>query len=60
MRKWFPQLYRCYASADLAALQRRWSRKAQEVAPDGAGRRLDDGTTVWVSPHDLTPDDKWL
>lgn len=40
--------------------QRRWDNKTADAMPDAAGYLPGDGATIWVSPHDLTPDDDFL
>ena len=60
MQLWYPQRTICYATADLSVHRRRWAKKNENARPDHAGRLPDDGTTLWVSTEDLTPDDKFL
>lgn len=60
LRPWYPQRHICYATADLAVHQRRWDKKHEKAVADGQGRLPTDGTRLWVSPEDLTPDDHFL
>ena len=60
MALWYPQRHICYATADLSVHQRRWQKKHEHTPPDGAGRLPTDGVRIWVSPEDLTPDDRFL
>lgn len=39
---------------------RRFQKKHEEAKPDGAGYLPTDGSLVWVSGQDLTPDDMFL
>lgn len=58
-RPWYPQRHICYATADVAANNRRWEAKHENAKPVD-WRLPTDGTTVWVSPENLTPDDDFL
>jgi len=57
---YFPQRTICWATAARRVAQRRWEKRIKDANPDAAGYLPDDGVTVWVSPHDLTPDDDFL
>jgi hypothetical protein len=73
MRGWFPQRTICYASMALASANSRYD-KLHKDAPyhDGTFTHWSkergpahpfhyrDGVTVWVTQHNLTPDDNWL
>jgi hypothetical protein len=60
MRPWYPQRDVCWATADLEVHERRWRKKHESAKPDEQGRLPTDGTHLWVSPEDLTPDDRFL
>ena len=73
-RLWFPQRTVCYATMARAAAQRdydalaetyggwhdgtfeNWAKERDEAHPFAH----DDGVTIWVSEHDLTPEANWL
>ncbi len=57
---YFPQRTICWATAARRVAQRRWDKRNENAKPDAAGYLPDDGATVWVSPHDLTPDEDFL
>ena len=60
MRPWYPQRDICYAAADLSVHQRRWTKKHEKAPAGPEGRLPTDGVRVWVSPDDLTPEDRFL
>lgn len=60
MRPWYPQRDICWATADLEVHERRWRKKHEKAQPDPQGRLPMDGTHLWVSPEDLSPDDDFL
>jgi len=57
---WFPQLSRCWASASVDVVSRKWHRKHEKSSPDSAGYLPTDGGMPWVSTEDLTPDDDFV
>ena len=59
-RDYFPQRTICWATAARRVAQRRWEKRIDGARPDAAGYLPDDGVTIWVSPHDISPDDDFL
>lgn len=59
-RPWYPQRHVCFATKDREAWNRRWRKKHEKAKPDGAGRLPTDGEWLWVSQHDLSPEDDFL
>lgn len=57
---WYPQRATCWSTATRTVVERRWHEKHENAKPDVAGYLPTDGVTVWVSPHDLTPDDDFV
>jgi hypothetical protein len=57
---YYPQLTRCWATAAREVATRKWRAKNEHAKPDSAGYKPDDGTSVWVSEFDLTPDDDFI
>ena len=72
-RDWFPQRHVCYVEMQLDAAKRRyselhkekpfhdgtfthWSEKPSRLYPF----HFMDGVTIWLSPSELNPDDKFL
>lgn len=72
-RDWFPQRSLCYKTMAAAAANAAYAEK-HKAKPYHDGTftfwhtdytsqtpfRYDDGATVWVSEHDLTPDDDFI
>ena len=58
--EFYPQRDVCYASASQAWALRKWHSKHEDPKPDASGFLPTDGTTIWVSTADLTPDDDFL
>lgn len=56
----YPQRTICWATAAQQVVLRRWHKKHEKAQPDEAGYLPTDGTTIWVSPDDLTPDDDFI
>lgn len=56
----YPQLHRCNATAATQASNRLWQKRHKDAKPDAAGYLPTDGTAVWVSEQDLTPDDDFI
>lgn len=50
----------CYATADRDLVLRRLQKKHEKEQPGTKGHHPFDGMSVWVSPHDLTPDDDFI
>jgi hypothetical protein len=57
---WYPQRHICWATTAREAATRRWAKKHEKAEPDSVGALPTDGTIVWVSDEDLTPDDNFL
>lgn len=58
-RVWYPQRHTCYAAADLEANYRRWEARHKDAVPIN-WRLPSDGTTLWVSVDNLTPEDNFI
>lgn len=58
-RPWYPQRSTCYAKAAEEVAERVWRGK-QEGKSVALDMKPTDGTHVWVSEFDLTPDDDFL
>lgn len=56
----YPQLHRCWVTAAQKATQRRYDRLHADEQPDEYDQLPTDGTSVWMSTEDLTPDDDFL
>jgi hypothetical protein len=60
-RPWYPQRTVCYASGSLAVANRRYEKRHEHEDAEPLGRLgYRDGVRIWVSPDDLTPDDKFI
>jgi hypothetical protein len=57
---YYAQKTTCWATAARKVNIRRWEKKTEGAVSDAAGYLPDDGVTVWVSRHDLTPDEDFL
>lgn len=57
---YFPQKAMCWATAAREVATRKWDRMNEDKAPDIAGYLPTDGARIWVSRHDLEPDDDFL
>lgn len=57
---WYPQRTVCWATATRENVDRRWRKKHEKREPDAAGFLPTDGTRIWASALDLTPDDDFL
>lgn len=57
---WYPQRSVCYSSAAAEVANRKWHKKNENAKPDPAGYLPTDGTVVWASAEDLTPDDNFI
>lgn len=56
----YPQRHVCWATAAREVATRAWHTKHENAKPDRAGFLPTDGTTIWVSPENLTPDDNFI
>lgn len=56
---WYPQRSTCYAKAAEEIADRAWSAVIEGKFPDVAMKPRD-GTHVWASSEDLTPDDDFI
>lgn len=56
----YPQRSTCYVTVARDAADRRWRERHKDAEPDEAGVLPTDGTYVWASPLDLSPDDDFL
>ena len=60
-RPWYPQRNVCYASGALEVANWMFRKKHEKAERSLANPSLPtDGTTVWVSQHDLTPEDTFI
>ena len=59
-RYWYPQRQMCYASANIEATKRRVAKKYEGNEPKPNRLHPTDGMSLWVSPEDLNPDDKFI
>lgn len=59
-RGWYPQRSMCYASGALALTMRRLDERYRDDRPGIHGLHPTDGMVVWMSSHDLTPDDNFV
>lgn len=57
---WYPQNNVCWSTAARMVATRRFQNKHEKAKPDGAGYLPTDGSVIWVSSQDLTPDDMFL
>lgn len=57
---WYPQRVMCYATASQALTQRRLNEKHKNNRPGIDALHPTDGMAVWVSQHDLSPDDDFV
>jgi hypothetical protein len=57
---WYPQRTVCWSKATTENISRRWTKKHEKAKPDALGFLPTDGTSLWVSTHDLTSDDHFL
>jgi hypothetical protein len=54
---WYPQRAVCFATAAREQTMRQVYAKHGTPDPKHSGEHFMDGTAVWMSAHDLTPDD---
>lgn len=60
-RQWYPQLSTCYAKAAEEVADWRFKQKHERAKRTPEQPTLQtDGRHVWVSEHDLTPDDDFI
>lgn len=57
---WYPQRSVCWATATRELVQRKLHEKHKKDEPGPKKYHPLDGVSVWVSQHDLTPEDNFL